>query len=96
MARARNMITRTMLGTEVTCLALDTETAEPQNVTYYVSGKFKDEGKLLRLVQRLYDTDTLKNVKIVSAVASNKLLGMYEDDFVKYAMELDANRKVVG
>lgn len=95
MARSRNMITRTMVGTEVTCLALNTETAEPENLTYYVSGKFKDEAKLLRFIQRLYDNDVVKNVKIVSAVASNKILGMYEDDFVKHAMELDANRKVV-
>lgn len=95
MARSKQMITRTVIGTEVTVLALDVQTAEPQNVTYVLSGKVADEQKMLNAVKREYDTDTLKHVSIVSAHGVNQLYGMYESDFIANAMKLDENRKPV-
>lgn len=95
MARSKNMITRTVIGTEVTVLALDVQSAEPQNRTYVLSGSYKDETKLLNAVKRAYDTDTLKNVAIVSAHGVNQLYGMYESDFIANAMKLDENRKPI-
>lgn len=95
MARKKNMITRTVIGTEVTVLAIDVQSAEPQNKTYVLSGSFKDETKLLNAVKRIYDTDTLKNVSVVSAHGLNQLYGMYESDFVEHAMKLDENRKPI-
>ena len=92
MPRSKNMVTRTIVGTEVTLLALDTVSAEPQNVTYTLSGKFKDSKALLKAVQRKFDTDTLKHVSVVSTSAVNQLYGMDESDFIAHAVKLDDNR----
>lgn len=95
MPRSKNMVTRTIVGTEVTLLALDTVSAEPQNVTYTLSGKFKDSKALLKAVQRKFDTDTLKHVSVVSTNAVNQLYGMDESDFIAHAVKLDDNRKPI-
>lgn len=95
MPRSKNMVTRTIVGTEVTLLALDTVSAEPQNVTYTLSGKFKDSKALLKAVQRKFDTDTLKHVSVVSTSAVNQLYGMDESDFIANAVKLDDNRKPI-
>lgn len=85
----RNTVTRTIISTQVTVLALDTETAEPQNLTYEIAGTFKDEKKLLTAVQKLHDTDTLKNVKVVASAQKETLYGMTEDEFIAHAQPLD-------
>ena len=95
MPRSKNMVTRTVVGTEVTLLAFDTVSAEPQNVTYTLSGKFKDSKALLKAVQRKFDTDTLKHVSVVSTSAVNQLYGMDESDFIAHAVKLDNNRKPI-
>lgn len=95
MPRSKNMVTRTIVGTEVTLLAVDTVSEEPQNVTYTLSGKFKDSKALLKAVQRNFDTDTLKHVSVVSTSAVNQLYGMDESDFIAHAVKLDDNRKPI-
>ena len=95
MPRSKNMVTRTIVGTEVTLLALDTVSCEPQNVTYTLSGKFKDSKALLKAVQRKFDTDTLKHVSVVSTSAVNQLYGMDESDFIAHAVKLDDNRQPI-
>ena len=95
MPRSKNMVTRTIVGTEVTLLALDTVSAEPQNVTYTLFGKFKDSKALLKAVQRKFETDTLKHVSVVSTSAVNQLYGMDESDFIAHAVKLDDNRKPI-
>lgn len=95
MPRSKNMVTRTIVGTEVTLLALDTVSAEPQNVTYTLSGKFKDSKALLKAVQRKFDTDTFKHVTVVSTSAVNQLYGMDESDFIAHAVKLDDNRQPI-
>lgn len=95
MPRTKNLITRTIVGTEVTLLALDIVTGEVQNETYTMSGKFKDSAALLKAVQKKYDTDTLKHVSIVDSASVNQLYGMDESDFIRNAFKLDENRKPI-
>lgn len=92
MAR-RSIITRTIIGTQVTVLGLNTETAEPENRTYVLSGKLEDEKKALKTVKKLYDTDEYTNVKIVDTQSVNKLYGMWEEDFIANAFELDPSTR---
>lgn len=96
MPRTKNLITRTIVGTEVTLLALDIVTGEVQNETYTMSGKFKDSNALLKAVQKKYDTDTLKHVSVVESSAVNQLYGMDEGDFIRNAFKLDENRKPIN
>lgn len=95
MPRTKNLITRTIVGTEVTLLALDIVTGEVQNETYTMSGKFKDSAALLKAVQKKYDTDTLKHVSVVESSSVNQLYGMDESDFIRNAFKLDENRKPI-
>lgn len=96
MPRTKNLITRTIKGTEVTLLALDIVTGEVQNETYTMSGTFKDSAALLKAVQKKYDTDTLKHVSVVDSSSVNQLYGMDESDFIRNAFKLDENRKPIN
>lgn len=89
----RNMVTRTLTSTQVTVLALDTETAEPQNLTYEIAGTFKDDKKLLAVIQKSHDTETLKNVKVVDKREKETLYGMSEDEFIAHSAPLDPNTR---
>lgn len=101
MAR-RAIVTRSISGTELSVLALDVVTAEPQTATYVLSGSFVDksgavdEKKALKAVRKAYDTDDFKIVKVVDAKPIRKLYGMWEEDFINQAFELDpATRKPI-
>lgn len=83
------MVTRTIESTRVNALCLDIKTAEPMNKEFNLSGTYKDESKLLKAVQKAFDTDDLKVVHIVDSEVVNTLYGMYENDFLANAMELD-------
>lgn len=84
MARKR-MITRTIIATEATALCLNIETGEAENHVYTVSGKFDDNEKLLKAVQAVGDTETLKVVTIVDSKQVETLYGMPEQDFMNAA-----------
>lgn len=92
----RPMVTRTVIGIEVSTMAVNTTTSEVHNNVFTLSGTWKDEAKLLKAIQKKYDTEEEKNVAIVSKKEINKLYGMYEEDFIAYAMELDEARKPVS
>ena len=89
----RAMITRSIESTEVTVMALDVIHGEPLTRTYNIAGTYKDEAKLLKAVQSAYDTDEVKNVHVVDSKVVGKLYGMYENDFLKAAIELDSETR---
>lgn len=86
MARAR-MITRTVNQTTAQVMALDVTSAEVRIVEYTIGGSYTDE-ELLKKLQKLFQTDTLKLVHIESKKCEELLLGMTEEDFIKYAQVL--------
>lgn len=83
------LITRTVEATKVDVLGLDINTAEPENRTYYLPGKFKDEKKLLNKVKKEFETDDFKVATIVSSEVVSTLYGITVDDFIKNAKVLD-------
>lgn len=83
-----SMITRTVLGTKVTVLAMDTNTCEPSTVTYEIGGQHINDEKLLNKVRKEHDTEDFKVVKIVDVEPFEKRYGMKESDFIAYATEL--------
>lgn len=88
MAR-KPMVTRTLISTQVTVLCLDIQSAEPSNVTFSIARTFKDDDKLMKALKDEHETDDLKLVHIVDKKEVEKLYGMTETDFMKYASELD-------
>lgn len=83
-----SMVTRTVIGTKVTVLAMDIITCEPANVTYEIGGHYADDEKLLKKVRNEYDTEDFKVVKILAVESFEKRYGMKESDFIAHAVEL--------
>lgn len=51
--------------------------------------KVFDKVKLLKAVQTSYDTEEFRNIEITDIEPVTKLYGMWEEDFLQHAMELD-------
>ena len=86
MARKR-MVTRTVEQTTAQVMTLDVTTAEVQVRTYDIGGKYTDED-LLKKLQKIFQTDTLKLVHVESQICKEVLLGMDEEDFIRLAKVL--------
>lgn len=82
-----SMITRTVVGTKVTVLCLNTETAEPFNDSVIISGK-ADDKTALKAAKKILDTDTVSVCKVVDLESVEKRYGMSEQDFIAHAVEL--------
>lgn len=93
MAR-KPMVTRTINTTKVIVLCLDVNSAEPFNETVTLPRTYKDDKKLLKSVEEVINTDTVKAVHIVDKKEIETLYGMTEQDFIHNAKILDpATRK---
>lgn len=86
MARKR-MVTRTIEQTTAKVMTLNVSTAEVQVVTYTVSGQLTGE-ELLKSLQKVYQTGTLKLVHVVEESVESVLYGMEEEEFIKLAKVL--------
>ena len=88
------MVTRTIITTKVIVLCLDVNSAEPFNETVTLPRTYKDDKKLLKSVEEVINTDTVKAVHIVDKKEIETLYGMTEQDFINNAKILDpATRK---
>ena len=88
MAR-KPMITRTIITTKVNVLCLDIETAEPFNKEVTLPRTYKDDKKLLKVVEEAVNSDTVKAVHIVDKEEVETLYGMSEQAFIDFATVLD-------
>lgn len=86
MARKR-MVTRTVMQTKANVMTLDVTSAEVQVFQYDIGGQYTDDD-LLKKLQKLFQTDTLKLVHIESQTCKEVLLGMDEEDFIRLAKVL--------
>lgn len=86
MARKR-MVTRTIMQTSAEVMTLDIETAEVQIRSYDIGGQYTDE-ELLKKLQGIFQTNTLKLVHIESQSCNEVLLGMEEEEFIRLAKVL--------
>jgi hypothetical protein len=84
-----SMVTRTVIGTKVTVLAMDTNTCEPCNVTYEIGGQHTNDEKLLNKIRKEHDTEVFKVVKILAVEPFEKRYGMLEAVFIANATELE-------
>ena len=91
MAR-RRVVTRTVVGTEYTCMTVDTVTATVGTKLFTLTGQTYTQDKALKLLQKQYDTDTEKVVSIVSEKNVDCIYGMLESDFIRLASRMDEDR----
>ena len=88
MAR-KPMVTRTFEVTELVLMVCNTTTASVEDMNFTISRTYTDADKLLKAVRESVETATLKVVTIKEKKIVSKLYGMSENDFLKYAIELD-------
>lgn len=84
MARER-VVSRTIKVAHVTALCLDTETAEPCNITCTLPATIKEEKAMLKAVKKAIETDVLKVAKIVNVEIEENLYKMPEAKFISLA-----------
>ena len=89
MAR-KPMVTRTIVSTKVTVLAVDTaDSDEMKNLTVVMPRQWDDDADLLKAVKKQHEKDGLVIVKVVDKVKEESLYGMEETDFIANAKRLD-------
>lgn len=93
MAR-KPMVTRTIVTTRVNVLCLDIQTAEPFNKEVSLPRTYKDEKKLMKAVESVVNSDTVKVVHVVDQETVEKVYGMTEQNFIDNAIELDPTTRV--
>lgn len=86
MARKR-MVTRTIEQTKAEVMTLNVRTAEVLTQSYTIGGRYSDED-LLKKLQEIFQTDEVKLVHIEKQECTEVLLGMTEEDFIRYAIVL--------
>lgn len=84
MARKR-MVTRTVQSTKVVVMCANTETAEIENHEAEIAGTYSDDKKLMKAVESVVATDTIKPVAIKSTEVLETLYGMEEQKFIENA-----------
>ena len=85
---ARNMVTRTVHGTEVEVKVVDKATEQIVQETVVLSKKFDDEDKLKKAVSKALADDKIL-VSIVSTTEVEKCYGIPVAKFMELAVELD-------
>lgn len=88
MARERS-VTRTINVTTVKAITMDIESKAVSTQDFTISGDTPSQDMALKQAKKLYETSTLKIVAIESLETIEKLYGMSEVEFLKYAKELD-------
>lgn len=86
MARER-LITRTIIQSDVTAMVVDVTESKVGNKVYTLGGQYTPDTALKKL-KKLYEDDTLKFVSVISIDEKELLLGMTEDDFIRYSTVL--------
>ena len=79
------MVTRTIQTTHATVLCLNIAEAEPFNQTVILPRTYKDEKTMMKLVEKLINTDNIKAVHIVDSEVHEGLYGMTEADCIAAA-----------
>lgn len=79
------MVTRTVAKTNCEIMCMDITNAQVVVKDFTIGGKFDSENELLKVCQKLFDTDTFKLVKVSEYSEEEVLLGMPESKFIELA-----------
>ena len=91
MSRKR-MATRTVTQTSAKIMCLNVTTAEVTINEFTIGGTYT-ESELLKKCKSLFETDEFKLVHIESSKTEEILLGMTEEDFIRYATVLPPRKQ---
>lgn len=83
-----HMITRTIKTTTARVMVIDIESGSTAIKDYELPRTYKDTKAVLRALED-QNTDTKKLVHVVDTTVNERLYGMPESDFIKYAKLID-------
>ena len=86
-------ITRTVVGTRVTVIVINTMTLSAEKKDLTIAGTFDSNEKLIKALKKLYDNDTEVISAVLSAEKFEELYGLDEAIFMQYAVKLDAKTR---
>lgn len=92
---ARNMVTRTIISTQVNALCLNLVTAEPFNQEFTLAGTYKNNDKIKKAIEKTFNNDEHIIAHIVDVKEVNTLYGMTEQKFMENAEILPARKQYV-
>lgn len=79
------MVTRTIQTTKANVLCLNIVDGEPFNEVVTLPRTYKDEKSLMKMVEKVINTDSVKAVHVVDTKVEETLYGMPEADFITKA-----------
>lgn len=79
------MVTRTIQTTRANVMCLDVEKGEPFNKEVILPRTYKDEKAMLKQVEKVVNTPTVKAVHIVGYNVEETRYGMTEQQFIEVA-----------
>lgn len=83
------MVTRSFTSTKANVLCMDIHTSEPFNKVVTLPRTYKDDKILMKKVQEVVETDTVKAVHVVDKEEVETLYGMTEQEFIQKGVALD-------
>ena len=86
-------ITRTVVGTKATVIAVNTITLSAEKKDVTIAGTFDSNEKLLKALKKLYYNDNETISAVLSADKFEELYGLDEAIFMQYAVKLDAKTR---
>ena len=89
------MVTRTIQTTTANVLCLNIKEGEPFNKEVVLPRTYKDEKSMMKVVEKLVNTEDVKAVHIVHTEVNETLYGMTEQEFIAAARVMP-DRKVSG
>lgn len=82
----KKMITRTIIKTSAELLCMNVTEGKAETRCFEIGGHYDSKEVLLKKCQKAFDTDTFKVVAVTGFVEQEVLLGMSEEDFIRYAV----------
>lgn len=79
------MVTRTIQTTKVNVLCLNITEGVPFHEEIILPRTYKDEKSMMKVIEKMVNTDTVKAVHVVSATVEETLYGMSEVEFISHA-----------
>ena len=79
------MVTRTITVTKAKVLCLDIEKQEPFETTVTLPRTYKDERKMLKKIEAIVNSASVKAVHVIGTETEEFLYGMTEQKFIENA-----------
>lgn len=86
-------VTRTIKGVKATTVFLDAKTEKCFEKDIYLSGTFKSEKQMKKVIETLNDCESVKVVYIKSTEPFSRRYAMTEQDFINQATEINTTNE---